>query len=275
MAAEWRNFKAKMKTKRIDKGKGKKKDNVSAFNEENDTLVVQRLSAEVSGKAQKYSRIGAREFVSYDYEEFTIANIRRACEKHFAVDKSMSCDILAGEQGPSCDTVKQIPDSRVIHVRFVERVGEGTEPGIRERGPSLKSLPAKRNFSDAETKNRSEPKKSAPSLSKFVPRSLSVVEMLKLGKVITQSTTSVHIYAFNFNEMSWSKTPSTVDFSMDKEPFGTGGFRQAFKATSNDKEFQGTWVIKKYLPKSITDIEATGQSNRTTHQESSADALPG
>ena len=122
MAAEWRNFKAKMKAKRIDKGKGKKKDTISAFNDENDTLVVQRLSAEVSGKAQKYSRIGAREFVSYEYEEFTIENIRRACEKHFAVDKSKSCDILAGEQGPSCNKVKQIPDSRVIHVRFVEGV---------------------------------------------------------------------------------------------------------------------------------------------------------
>ena len=74
--------------------------------------------------------------MSYEYEEFTIENIRRACEKHFAVDKSMSCDILAGEQGPSCNTVKQIPDFRVIHVRFVdmERVGEGklTELGIRE-----------------------------------------------------------------------------------------------------------------------------------------------
>ena len=91
MAAEWRNFKAKMKAKRIDKGKGKK-DTISAFNDENDTLVVQRLSAEVSGKAQKYSRIGAREFVSYEYEEFTIENIRRACEKHFAVEKSMSCE---------------------------------------------------------------------------------------------------------------------------------------------------------------------------------------
>ena len=265
MAAEWTNFKAKMKAKRIDKGKGKKKDTISAFNDENDTLVVQRLSAEVSGKAQKYSRIGAREFVSYEYEEFTIENIRRACEKHFAVDKSMSCDILAGEQGPSCNTVKQIPDSRVIHVRFVERVpvvelDEGTELGTRERGPSLKSLPAKRKFSDAETKTRSVPTKSAPSPSKFVPRSLSVVEMLKLGKVITQSTTSVNIYAFNFNEMSWSTTPSTVDFSIGKEPFGKGGFRQAFKATSNDKEFQGTWVIKKYLPKSISDIESTGQS---------------
>ena len=54
MAAEWKNFEAKMKAKRIEKGKGKKKGTISAFNDENDTLVVQRLSAEVSGKAQKY-----------------------------------------------------------------------------------------------------------------------------------------------------------------------------------------------------------------------------
>ena len=37
MAAEWRNFKTKVKTKRTDQGKGKKKDTVCAFNEENDT----------------------------------------------------------------------------------------------------------------------------------------------------------------------------------------------------------------------------------------------
>ena len=124
--------------------------------------------------------------MSSEYEEFTIENIRRACEKHFAVDKSMSCDILAGEQGTSCNTVKQIPDFRVIYARFadIERVGEGTEVGIRERRPSLKSLPAKRNFPDAEIKTRSEPKKSAPSPSKFVPRSLSVVEMLKLNCLV-------------------------------------------------------------------------------------------
>ena len=53
-------------------------------------------------------------------------------------------------------------------------------------------------------------------------------------------------------------TPSTFGSSIDKEPFGKGSFRQAFKATSNDKEFQGTWVIKKSLPKSISYIKATG-----------------
>ena len=39
-------------------------------------LTVQRLSSEVSGKAQKFSRIGAREFVPFaEYEDLTLANI--------------------------------------------------------------------------------------------------------------------------------------------------------------------------------------------------------
>ncbi|KAJ7390270.1 hypothetical protein OS493_026145 [Desmophyllum pertusum] len=211
---------------------------------DNDTLVVQRLSTEMSGKAQKYSRIGAREFVSYEYEEFTIENIRNACQKHFSVDETMTCDVVAGEQGPSCSSVKQIPDSKVIHVRLVERVAIGEpDEGIevtRVDGPAVKSPPAKRRFSGVEngTQNRSQPTKSAPSPSKFVPRSLSVVEMLKLGKAITQSTTSVSIYSFDLKQMSWSRIPSTIDFSIQKEPFGTGGFREAYKATSNAKGFE-------------------------------------
>ncbi|KAK6167171.1 hypothetical protein SNE40_021266 [Patella caerulea] len=32
----------------------------------------------------------------------------------------MLCDVLAGEQGPSCKDVKQIPDLKVIHVRFID-----------------------------------------------------------------------------------------------------------------------------------------------------------
>ena len=39
---------------------------------EQESMTVQRLSADVSGKAQKYTRVGAREFVPFDYEEITI-----------------------------------------------------------------------------------------------------------------------------------------------------------------------------------------------------------
>ena len=158
-----------MKEKRVEKGRGKKKDMAVSWSQENDTLIIQRLSAEVSGKAQKYSRIGAREFVPYEYEELTIENIRKACQKHFAVDGTMTCDVVAGEQGPSCNSVKQIPDTKVIQLRFVERVGESDEcEGVEAARVAChggKSPPAKRRFSGAgstsEALNRSQPGKTA------------------------------------------------------------------------------------------------------------------
>ena len=85
-------------------------------------LTVQRLSAHVSGKAQKYTRMGPREFVPFPEKlEFNIGNIKSACLKHFAstIGSDVVCDILAGEQGPSCKCHNQIPDLKVIHVRFL------------------------------------------------------------------------------------------------------------------------------------------------------------
>ena len=123
MAAEgkdcnWGKFKEKMKELRQGK-KGKKDSGKSAKDLE--TIVVQRLSAEVSGKAQKYSRIGAREFVSFEeFDEISVINIKKACMKHYGMSETMSCDVLAGEQGPSCSSVKQLPTLKVIHVRFIE-----------------------------------------------------------------------------------------------------------------------------------------------------------
>ena len=37
------------------------------------------------------------------------------------LSEGIECDILAGEQGPSCKTIDQIPDLKVIHLRFIER----------------------------------------------------------------------------------------------------------------------------------------------------------
>ena len=118
MAAAWKNFKTAMKEKRTGKKGGRVSHDILAREE----VVIQRLSAEVSGKAQKYSRIGPREFVPYDYEKVTLANIKTACKKHFSsiIGNDMLCDILAGEQGPSCYSLDQIPDMRVVYIRFIE-----------------------------------------------------------------------------------------------------------------------------------------------------------
>ena len=90
MAAAWKIFKTAMKEKRTGKKGGVSHDILAR-----EEVVIQRLSAEMSGKAQKYSRIGPREFVPYDYEEVTLANIKSACKKHFAsiIGNDMLCNI--------------------------------------------------------------------------------------------------------------------------------------------------------------------------------------
>jgi len=53
------------------------------------------LPAEVARKAQKYTRIGPREFVPFvESEEMTIANIKSACERHFLprIGRNLVCD---------------------------------------------------------------------------------------------------------------------------------------------------------------------------------------
>ena len=114
----WGKFKEKMKELR--QGKKEKKDSGKSA-KDLETIVIQRLSGEVSGKAQKYSRIGAREFVPFEeFDEISVINIKKACMKHYGMLKTMSCDVLAGEQGPSCSSVKQLPTLKVIHVRFIQ-----------------------------------------------------------------------------------------------------------------------------------------------------------
>ncbi len=113
----WKQFKENIKQKRGAKRKAAEKG-VSATGE----IIVQRLSATVSGKAQKYSRVGAREFVPFDqFEELTVENVKEACEQHFIELKEsedLVCDVLAGEQGPSCRTIGQIPDQKVFPRAF-------------------------------------------------------------------------------------------------------------------------------------------------------------
>ena len=88
-------------------------------------IVVQRMSADVSGKQQKYTRIGAQEYVPFEHEEITIAKIKDACYEHFRpqIEKDLICDVLAGERGPSCEKMSHIPNRKVFYVRFIKPEG--------------------------------------------------------------------------------------------------------------------------------------------------------
>ena len=134
-ATKWEKFKEQMKQKR--KGRNVQKDS-------EEEIVVQRLSASVSGKAQKYTGIGPREFVELGDHELTIDNIKTACVKHFSpkIDMNMVCYVLAGQQGPSCTNVKQRPNRKLIHVQFIEDESDNVEMKCednQEQQPRLKS----------------------------------------------------------------------------------------------------------------------------------------
>ena len=129
--------------------------------------------------------------------------------KHFGIpeDGILCCDVLAGEQGPSCFSVKQTPDFKVIHVRFIERLdGEG-ELETKHSRPVARSSPVRappprRATAGMEIVSTSHPcgirpEKVSPE-SRFIPKSLSVVDMLKLGNQIKRTTTAIGITILTF-----------------------------------------------------------------------------
>ena len=120
---EWDDYKEKITKKRT----GEKKDKAGPSGLCG-SITVQRLSANVEGKCQKYSRIGALTLVPL--EELTLPNIKAACKSNFKTN--LECDVLAGERGPSYTDASQIKNWKVIHIRFIEK---SSEPIQRQSEP--------------------------------------------------------------------------------------------------------------------------------------------
>ena len=119
-----------------------------------------------------------------DFDELSINNIKKACMKHYGMLETMSCEVLAGEQGPSCSPVKQLPNLKVIHVRFIEgKVEDAPVEVVCERRKRKISEGDNAEHGKAAVALSSLPQRvSSQSPSKFVPRSLSVVDIAKIGK---------------------------------------------------------------------------------------------
>ncbi len=72
----------------MHKERGKNKKGGSAPHE----IIVQRLAAEPDNK-QTYKPVQPREFVNFEYEDLTLANLKKACVAHFNLPPS-TCDVL-------------------------------------------------------------------------------------------------------------------------------------------------------------------------------------
>ena len=101
----WNELQAKMSAKRTNNEMGAHSKNKKG-NAPHE-LIVQRLAAEPDNK-QTYTPVQPREFVSFEYEDLTLANLKKACAAHFSLPAS-TCDVLVSSKGPSCSNIAQIP----------------------------------------------------------------------------------------------------------------------------------------------------------------------
>ena len=84
MSKKWRRYEGKIRAKRdINTNRKRKSHSDQVPKLLRDQLIVQRLSSTFSGKAQKFSRIGPREFVPYPHDDLTVCGIKDACLSHF------------------------------------------------------------------------------------------------------------------------------------------------------------------------------------------------
>jgi hypothetical protein len=189
-----------------------------------------------------------------------VTNIKKACEEHYgsSIGEFMEIDVLAGEQGPSCQSMKHIKDLRLIYVRFIKR--ETLPLDNSEASTSVTNykdsdfadsvLPRKKNkrdfISDSCIDDRGQHLRGKNDLAhskegnvSVYPKSLSTAGMLKLGKVVKESpATVIEVSTFCTSSMSWSKVKQRAEFVIDKKSLGQGGFRVVSKRLA-----QHIWML--------------------------------
>ena len=148
----------------------------------------------------KFTREGPTGFVEYNYDEILLENIKEACNQHF--QEKRNCDVLASEQGPICTHLDQLPSLNLIFIRF-------TTPA------SIKN-----NDSASESWTLTSPMKKAKSFKSkaiekkyFIPKGLSVIDMMKLGKHIRnkeRSSAKVLIEKLNMKNNKWPVSKEAI-----------------------------------------------------------------
>ena len=82
---------------------------------------------------------------------------------------------------------------------------------------------------------------------KEIVHNISLFKTIRLRKVIRPAATPVELFEFDVEKVEFSDTVYAVQVDVEKEPFGQGVLRAAFKATSCNTNFKDkVWVFKKY-----------------------------
>ena len=211
-------------------------------------ILVQRMSSTASGRLKKYEPLDTRDFVPFeDYEELNLENIKEACEKFYNAPAG-SCDILASDRGPSCSKFEQIKGRKVFFIRFLEPK-ENADRTFRAPEASFERTPARPKSAPA-----SPSRVKRVTTPTVVPKSVSIAQLLRAGTLVKPlKTTTLQLEHFDVESNKWVPACS-INLQIQEEPFSSGAFRDAFKATCSDTGLSGQWVVKKYQPTSVKTI---------------------
>ena len=99
------------------------------------------------------------------------------------------------------------------------------------------------------------------------PKSVSVSELMQAGKLVkpkARQKATLLLEKFDVKTGEWS-VGASLELLVDVEKFSSGGFRDAFLATSSNPIDSQKWVIKKYNPKAKDAIKDTLKTTEEVH----------
>ena len=136
----------------------------------------------------KYSHEGSRDFVSFEYEEVTIDNIKKTCQKHFKEYRNY--DLQVSLQSPSHSTIDQLPCLKIIHIRLTNDLSrKWSFPEISsftKTSDIFLGIPSKHPKSFSVVSKQVQ-KRSAS----VIPRRLSASDMLRQGTLIRKNNSNL------------------------------------------------------------------------------------
>ena len=170
--------------------------------------------------------------------------------------------MLAGECGPSYTDTSQIKNWKVLHVRFIEPLipPDSSRSFIHPPPDSSRSFihPSGHKSEPAQESPRKDDSKHVRDFkSAHIPKSVSISQMPKIGKVISPEAdvVTLRVEKFSIAEKMYWLDPVEVTMSVQREPFAEGAFHKAYKAKVLSGLPKGDYVVKKYKPEEVEEYQ--------------------
>ena len=259
---DYRNFtarvKAKSKSQGDNAGHGKGKKTKKSI----ESIVVQRVNTQPTGKLKKFEPLDSRDFVDFsNYDSLTLKNIKHACELFYGAPTG-SCDVLYSDRGPSCTLHEHVIGKKVYLVRFMTSTGVPKLDGpnqhqnfefnaefnkkVSHSSTITFSMPSRSTF--PKPKKHDGETSSATLIAKqpkaIVTKSVTIADLLGAGKLIQPEVyddVTLQLESFDIKSKIWLKN-NPLNFHIERKHFAAGGFRNAFTAVNNRE----IWVVKKF-----------------------------